>query len=124
MKILKYNENSETQQKELEIFIKNIIEKFNLDYILSNMYSYDCEFINKKISLMFKFVLIDEDELNIMKKISKYIKKFDNSYIMFFSPEESHETQMIICEFRISLLGYKNIYNDLEIWKNLKKYNL
>lgn len=127
MKILKYNENAQTQQKELDDFIELFVKRFELDDNLGNMGSYDCVFENKKIILQFKFVIVDEDELKTIGEICKYIKKFDN-YTMFFTPvvyKDAGETfKMIICKIRISLLGYKNIYDDLEIWKDSKKYNL
>ena len=127
MKILKYNENTDFQQKELDDFIELFVERFELDD--GNMGSCECGFINKKIVLQFKFAVIDKDELKTIGEICKYIKNFDNSYIILLLPNSytedgGEQIEMIICDIKISLTGYKNIYDDLDVWKNSKKYNL
>jgi len=56
------------------------------------------------------------------------VKKFNEnkSVNMRFRPFiiRGKDIEMVECFFRISLIGYKDIYNDLEQKKDAKKYNL
>jgi len=126
MKIEKFNENY-NQKKELYDFIESIVQKFFGEDV-GNMSSYDCILTNHKIALSFYFMAIDEDELKILESIKNYIRKFDNSTRIVFRPFELKDSgeQLIEIEhlIMISLTGYKDICDDLEILKNAKIYNV
>lgn len=123
MKIEKFNENK--QDDELDDFIEMIINKFYPDDDLNNMGSYDCTFqtrINKKVTLNFHFMALDEDEIKIMQDIVNYIRKYDSDVMMYIRASEFKG--MTDCIIDIQLVNYPNVYRAIEADLNAKKYNL
>lgn len=121
MKINKFNDKNE-----LDNFVELIVEKFFGDYV-GNMGSYNCVFIHslKLIRLYFEFMCIEENELNILQKISKYIKKFDNSSQLILEANMvDKELNVVSAYINITTNSYSKIYEDLEMWIDTKNFNL
>lgn len=125
MKINKFNE-SYNDKNELDNFVELIVEKFFGDYV-GNMGSYNCVFIHSLnlIRLYFEFMCIEENELNILQKISKYIKKFDNSSQLILEANMvDKELNVVSAYINITTNSYSKIYEDLEMWIDTKNFNL
>lgn len=125
MKINKFNE-SYNDKNELDNFVELIVEKFFGDYV-GNMGSYNCVFIHSLnlIRLYFEFMCIEENELNILQKISKYIKKFDNSSQLILEANMvDKELNVVSADINITTNSYSKIYEDLEMWIDTKNFNL
>lgn len=128
MKISKFNEalakrTAPVDNKELENFIELIIDKFFGDD-LGNMGSYECMFEQKNIRSHFYFMVIDEDEIKILQKITEYFKTFDPTVRMYIRRYDD-EPNMVdgVIDIKLST-AYSEIYKELEMEKDAKKYNV
>lgn len=123
MKISKFNEND---QDKLNDFVELLVSKFfgndvgNMgDYNFTNLHALGV------FRLSFEFMAIEEDELLILQKISKYIKKFDiSSKLIIEANMIDKELNVVDAYFHISTISYPKINDDLEMWQNTKIYNL
>jgi len=112
MKIGKFNESATEQQKELNDFVKFFIDKYDININVNN---YNCYLSNHKIIMGFYFNIIDQTDIETLQEINNYIKKFDKNVKWFISI--NHE--MIYCYYNISLIAYKDIYDDMELFQFL-----
>ena len=104
-------------EKELNDFVTFFVDKYDIDINVNN---YDCYLSNHKIIMGFYFEVIDQIGIETLQEINNYIKKFDKNVKWFISIR--HE--MVYCSYYISLIGYRDIYDDMELQKNAKKYNI